>query len=263
MTTTLAFSMQEILTTENLLALVTLTAMEIVLGIDNIVFIAIIAGRLPQEQREKARVIGLSLALVTRVLFLFTITTIKQSATKVLFTLPLLTEPGPDGTTVPSGITGKDLIMLLGGGFLIFKSTYEIHNKIEGDEHGLKDKKATNFWATIGLILVIDLVFSIDSVVTAVGMAENLWVMVAAVVLSMIVMLAFSGYITRFIDKHPTLKMLALSFLLLIGVVLVADGLGQHISKGYIYFAMAFSLVVEMLNLTIRGKHERAAAKKH
>jgi predicted tellurium resistance membrane protein TerC len=260
MTPTLALSAAELFTSENLLALVTLTAMEIVLGIDNIVFIAIIAARLPESQREKARVIGLSLALITRVIFLGTITLIMSLATKKLFTLPFLTEPGPDGVALPSTVTGKDLVLIIGGGFLIFKATREIHKKIEGDEHGPSTHKASSFWPTIGLILVIDLVFSIDSVVTAVGMARSLWVMVAAVVASMGVMLAFSGYITRFIDRHPTLKMLALSFLLLIGVVLVADGLGQHISKGYIYFAMAFSFIVEILNMAIRGKHEKPKA---
>ncbi|MBL9001370.1 MAG: TerC family protein [Phycisphaerae bacterium] len=257
---TLALSLQDLATPQNLIALVTLTAMEIVLGIDNIVFIAIVAGRLPREQREKARIIGLSLALLTRVLFLFTITLIMGLATTPLFSIPFLSEPGPDGNKVASTVSGRDLILLLGGGFLIFKATYEIHNKIEGEEHGPGDRKAAGFWPTIGLILVIDLVFSIDSVVTAVGMAQNLTVMVTAVVISMIVMLAFSGYITRFIDKHPTLKMLALSFLLLIGVVLVADGLGQHISKGYIYFAMAFSLLVEMLNMGASRKKKAAAA---
>ena len=252
-------TLQETLTTQNLLALTTLTAMEVVLGIDNIVFIAIVAGKLPEHQREKARVIGLALALVTRILLLSTLTLIMSMATKDLFELPFA---GDSSAANPEGVnmvSGKDIILLLGGGFLIFKATKEIHANMEHEDHGPKDRKVVSFWPTIGFILLIDLVFSIDSVVTAVGMAQNLWVMIAAVIISVIVMLIFSGYITRFINRNPTLKMLALSFLMLIGIVLVAEGAGQHIPKGYIYFGMAFSLGVEMLNLVTGTRKARAA----
>ncbi len=252
-------TIQETLTTQNLLALTTLTAMEVVLGIDNIVFIAIVAGKLPEHQREKARVIGLALALVTRILLLSTLTLIMSMATKDLFELPFA---GDSSAANPEGVnmvSGKDIILLLGGGFLIFKATKEIHANMEREDHSPKDRKVVAFWPTIGFILLIDLVFSIDSVVTAVGMAQNLWVMIAAVIISVIVMLIFSGYITRFINRNPTLKMLALSFLMLIGIVLVAEGAGQHIPKGYIYFGMAFSLGVEMLNL-VTGKRSAKVA---
>jgi len=244
----------EIFTPANLIALFTLTVMEIVLGIDNIVFIAIIAGKLPPHEREKARVVGLSLALITRVMLLFVITLVMSLAKSTLFTLPFGGDAGPENLNHINSVTGKDLILVIGGGFLLFKATHEIHNNLEESKATTSPRARSSFWPTIGMILLVDLVFSIDSVVTAVGMAQNLWVMVIAVVISVGVMLAFSGYITRFIGKHPTLKMLALSFLLLIGMVLVADGLGQHIAKGYIYFAMAFSVGVEMLNLVMRKK---------
>lgn len=260
--TTAAFhfpTIQETLTVQNLMALLTLTAMEVVLGIDNVVFIAILAGKLPEHQREKARVMGLALALITRVLLLSTLTIIMGMATKDLFTLPFAGDAGVNNPEGINRVSGKDIILLIGGGFLIFKATKEIHANMEHEDHGPANRKAVAFWPTIGLILVIDLVFSIDSVVTAVGMAQNLWVMIAAVLISVIVMLIFSGYITRFINRNPTLKMLALSFLMLIGIVLVADGAGQHIPKGYIYFGMAFSLGVEMLNLaTGKRKHKTA-----
>ncbi len=230
----------------NIAAFFTLTAMEIVLGIDNIVFIAILCARLPQEQREKARLVGLALAMFMRIGLLFTIKWIMGLTGKTLFTLPILNE----------AIDGRDLVLLLGGLFLIYKATKEIHAKVEHEEHipGEGTKSKTTFRGVIGQILVIDLVFSLDSVITAVGMAQNLWIMVAAVVVSVGVMLAVSGKISRFIDKNPTLKMLALAFLLLIGVMLVAESLGQHINKGYIYFAMAFSLGVEGLNMLVKKK---------
>ena len=243
---------------ENGIALLTLTALEIVLGIDNIVFIAILCGKLPPNQRDKARKLGLTLALVTRLLLLSVITYIIGLAQSNLFTIPWFTETAhaADGTTskVPLGISGKDLILIVGGGFLIAKATLEIHHKIEDHPDSTKEPKVHGFWPVIGQILLIDIVFSLDSVITAVGMAQSIWVMVTAVIISIGVMLAFSGHITRFIDKHPTMKMLALAFLLLIGVVLVAEGLGRHIEKGYIYFAMAFSLGVETLNLFARRK---------
>lgn len=235
---------------EAMIALVTLTAMEIVLGVDNIVFIAILCGRLPAHERDKARVVGLALAMVTRILLLFTLTWIMGLAKSPLFTI----------SPLDHSVTGKDLVLILGGLFLIYKATIEIHAKIEGD-HGPKENQGTaRFWPVIAQVLVIDLVFSLDSVITAVGMARQVWVMVAAVVISVLVMLVVSGRIAAFIDRHPTIKMLALSFLLLIGIMLVADGLGQHVPKGYIYFAMAFSLLVEVLNLLARRKGRPPAA---
>jgi predicted tellurium resistance membrane protein TerC len=227
----------------NIIALVTLTALEIVLGIDNIVFIAILSAKLPAHQQSKARKTGLGLALITRILFLTTLSAIMGLATTGLFTIPVLDH----------AFTGRDLVLLVGGLFLIFKATLEIHGKVEGGEDPT-NRTTGSFWSIIAQILVIDLVFSIDSVITAVGMAKELAIMIAAVTISVGIMLVASGSISRFIDKHPTMKMLALAFLLLIGVMLVADSLGQHISKGYIYFAMAFSLAVEMLNIAARRK---------
>ncbi|GJQ28772.1 MAG: membrane protein [Phycisphaerae bacterium] len=255
---TLAFDPAALLTWDNAVALLTLTALEIVLGIDNIVFIAILCGRLPEHQRAKARTTGLALALVTRVLLLMTITYIIGLAKTGLFPIPFLTESidHPDGssTRVPVEVSGKDLIMILGGLFLVGKATLEIHHKFEHTPDAAPSAKARAFWGIIAQILVIDIVFSLDSVITAVGMARAIEVMITAVVISIGVMLVFAGHISHFIDRHPTLKMLALAFLILIGVVLVADGLGQHIAKGTIYFAMAFSLGVEVLNILSRGK---------
>ncbi len=248
---------------ENAIALVTLTLLEIVLGIDNIVFIAILCGKLPEHQRAAARRTGLALALVTRLALLTLLSTIIGLAKKDLFTIPWLTErvAGPDGAMVekPMGISWRDVILIVGGAFLIGKATWEVHHKLEDKPDGVRANSHAAFWPIIGQILIIDVVFSVDSVITAVGMARSLLVMATAVVISVGVMLLAAGHISRFIDRHPTMKMLALAFLLLIGVVLVADGLGQHISKGYIYFAMAFSLLVEMLNLAARRKHARAA----
>ncbi|MBT8135563.1 MAG: TerC family protein [Gammaproteobacteria bacterium] len=223
------------------LALVTLTVMEIVLGIDNIVFISVLVGRLPQELRRRARFIGLSLALVGRIIFLLLITVIMRLQ-KPIFTL------------FGEGFSGRDLILITGGLFLMAKATLEIHHSLEGvQSEGSKSGVAT---ATMGSVLVqialIDLVFSVDSVITAVGMAEHVPVMVLAIVISIGVMMIAADPIGRFVDRHPTVKMLAMSFLILIGTALVADGLGLHIPKGYIYFAMAFSVGVEMLNLRMR-----------
>ncbi len=230
---------------ENGIAFGSLTAMEVVLGIDNIVFIAILCARLPQHEREKARIIGLALAMFTRVALLFTVSWILGLAKSVLFTMPI----------IGHGVTGKDLILLCGGLFLIWKATKEIYHKVESEQDAsAKQAGVAKFWPTIGQILVIDIVFSLDSIITAVGMARNIWVMAAAVVTAVIVMLVVSGRIAAFIDRHPSIKMLALSFLLLIGVMLVADSMGEHIPKGYIYAAMAFSLGVEMLNLLSRKK---------
>lgn len=241
--------MTELLTTENLIALLTLTGLEIVLGIDNVVFIAILAAKLPAAQQAKARNIGLMLAMVTRILLLFAIGWVAR-LTSELFSV------------WGHGVSGRDLIMLFGGLFLIGKATYEIHHKIEGpDEIEQKKKVPAVFSAVIFQIVLIDIVFSLDSVITAVGMARSILVMIIAVVAAVGIMLMAAGAISAFVERHPTMKMLALSFLLLIGVMLVADGCGQHIPKGYIYFAMAFSLTVEVLNLRMRKVHDRASTK--
>lgn len=226
------------------ISLLSLTALEIVLGIDNVIFISILAGKLPVELQAKARRLGLSLALITRVLLLLSITWL-MSLTKPLFTLPLLNH----------GLSGRDLILLVGGLFLIGKSVVEVHEKLEGaDGQATAGRAAVSFAGVIVQILLLDVVFSLDSVITAVGMANNVAVMIAAVVAALGVMLAFAGAISDFVNRHPTLKMLALSFLILIGVTLVGESLGQHIPKGYIYFSMAFAFGVEMLNLRLRAK---------
>ena len=230
------------------ISLLTLTALEIVLGIDNVIFISILAGKLPQEQQPKARRLGLTLALVTRILLLLSLTWI-MGLTKPLFTLPILDR----------GVSGRDLVLLVGGLFLIWKSVREVHEKLEEDDgHATKSRARASFAGVIVQILLLDIVFSLDSVITAVGMADNIWVMVAAVVIALGVMLAFAGTISDFVNKHPTLKMLALSFLILIGVTLLGEGLGFHIPKGYIYFSMAFAFGVEMLNLKLRSKQVKS-----
>jgi predicted tellurium resistance membrane protein TerC len=217
-------------------ALGTLTLLEIVLGIDNIVVISILTSKLPQSRQKEARYIGLGLALFARVALLFSLTWL-MSLTAPLFTV------------LAEEISGRDLILIVGGLFLIGKSTHEIHNKLEGEEGTGTTGKAVSFASVIVQILIMDLVFSLDSVITAIGMAEDIGVMVAAVVIAIFVMMASVNAISDFVHRHPTVKMLALSFLLLIGVMLVAEGLDQHIPKGYVYTAMAFSLFVEMLNL--------------
>lgn len=226
------------------ISLLSLTALEIVLGIDNVIFISILAGKLPPAQQEKARRLGLSLALIIRVLLLLSITWI-MGLTKPLFTLPVLAEE----------ISGRDLVLLLGGLFLIWKSVMEVHEKLEdADGHATAGKMVASFSGVNVQILLLDAVFSLDSVITAVGMADNLGVMIAAVVIAIGVMLMFAGGIGDFVNRHPTLKMLALSFLILIGVALVGESLGHHIPKGYIYFSMGFALLVEFLNLKARAK---------
>lgn len=226
------------------ISLATLTGLEIVLGIDNIIFISILAGKLPVEQQAKARQIGLMLALITRIALLASI------AWMVKLTAPLFTVAG-------HGISGRDLILLIGGLFLLVKSTTEIHHKLEGEDGGMNPSQATaTFGGVLVQIMLLDVVFSLDSVITAVGMAQHLPVMITAVVLSMGVMLLSAGSISDFVNRHPTLKMLALSFLILIGTTLIAEGLGFHIPKGYVYFAMAFSFGVEMLNLQLRKKSQ-------
>ncbi|CAN5629967.1 TerC family protein [soil metagenome] len=225
------------------LAFTTLLALEVVLGIDNVVFIAILAGKLPPDQQAKARQLGLGLAAVTRVMLLFTL------AWMIKLTTPLFAVLGHE-------ISGRDLILIGGGLFLIAKSTHEVHEKIEGEEGRKSAKVAATFASVIGQILLLDLVFSLDSIITAVGLVDELPIMVAAVLVAVGVMIAFAGVISRFVERHPTIKMLALSFLLLIGVSLVAEGLEFHLPKGMIYFAMGFSLFVEVLNLRMRAKRE-------
>jgi predicted tellurium resistance membrane protein TerC len=230
----------ELLTPENLIALLTLASLEIVLGIDNIVFIAILTDRLPPEQRPRMRRIGLGLAMVQRILLLFAISWVMQ------LTTPLFSVLGRE-------VSGRDLILIGGGLFLIAKATFEMHGTLEGGHEKSGGGKAASVGMILFQIALLDTVFSLDSVITAVGMVSSIKVMVAAVLISVAVMMIFANPISEFITRHPTVKMLALSFLLLIGVVLVADGLGQHIQKGYIYFAMGFSILVEILNFKLRG----------
>jgi len=230
------------------LALATLTALEIVLGVDNIIFISILCGRLPEHQRAKARNIGLILAMLTRIGLLFALSWL-MTLTAPLFHLPLVNKE----------ISGRDLILLSGGLFLLWKSVHEIHNSLEGVEDGMGNSvtaATATFGAVLAQIAVIDIVFSLDSVITAVGMVNELSIMVVAIVIAVGVMLFAAGPIGRFVDAHPTIKMLALSFLTLVGVALIAEGWGMHIPKGYIYFAMAFSVAVEMLNLRMRAQRK-------
>ena len=240
--------MQWMTSPEIWVSLLTLTVLEIILGIDNIVFISILAGKLPAMQRAKARQVGLSLALITRVLLLCGL------AWMVKLTQPLLHLPAMLWMDEPHAVSGRDLILLAGGIFLLWKSTREIHGKLEGEEGALSSRVAAKFVNIVVQILLLDIVFSLDSVITAVGMAQHLGVMIAAVILALIFMLIFAGQISNFIERHPSLKMLALSFLLLIGVALVAEGFHQQIPKGYIYFAMAFSVAVETLNIRMRSR---------
>ena len=246
---------------EWLIALIALTAMEIVLGIDNIVFIAILSGRLPKEQQANARRLGLGAALVMRILLLLTLSWV-LGLTKPLFTLPSVELLAGWLSEEVREVSARDLILLGGGLFLIGKSVHEIHNKIEGHAGGHEVPRHPTLGSVLMQIAVLDIVFSLDSVITAVGMVppDQLWVMVVAIVLAVIVMLVFAGKVSGFVERHPTLKMLALSFLILIGVMLVAEGVGTHINKGYIYFAMAFALAVEILNMRIRKPKETTAA---
>jgi len=222
-------------------ALLTLTVLEIVLGIDNVIFISILSGKLPAESQKKARNIGLAAAMIMRILLLLSLAWI------IKLTAPLFTVAGVE-------ISGRDLILLLGGLFLMGKATHEIHDKLEGEEGGTVKKVAPSLTSVIVQIMLLDVVFSLDSVITAVGMAKHLGVMITAVVISVGIMLVAAGSIGAFVNRHPTVKMLALSFLLLIGMALVAEGLEFHIPKGYIYFAMGFSVFVEVLNIQFRRK---------
>jgi predicted tellurium resistance membrane protein TerC len=233
---------------ESWVALVTLVVLELVLGVDNVIFISILAGKLPVEQRDRARMTGISMAVITRVLLLLSLSWI-ISLEEPLFFIPWF---GDD-----LGISGHDLILLAGGLFLLWKSVREIHDKLEGVEGHASAKVQASFWSVIIQIMLLDIVFSLDSVITAVGMANELFIMIVAVIVAAGVMIFASGPIGRFVENHPTIKMLALSFLLLIGFTLIVEGLHQHIPKGYIYFAMGFSIMVEMLNLRLRAKPEK------
>jgi predicted tellurium resistance membrane protein TerC len=226
---------------ELIIALVTLTVLEVVLGVDNVIFISILSAKLPQDQQKRARRIGLLGAMLMRIALLFSITWIAR------LTEPLVHIYG-------YALSGRDLILLLGGLFLIAKATYELHERLEGEVGHGSGRVAASFASVIAQVMLLDIVFSLDSVITAIGMANNLWVMVTAVILAVLLMLVASEPISAFVEEHPTIKVLALSFLLLIGMSLVADGLGQHISKGYIYFAMGFSVFVEMINIRVRKK---------
>jgi predicted tellurium resistance membrane protein TerC len=230
-------------------ALLTLTLLEIVLGIDNIIFISILSGKLPAEQQGRARTLGLGLAMFMRIALLFSLTWIMR------LTEPLFAVLGQE-------ISGRDLILILGGLFLIAKSTHEIHNRLEAEEGHAAVGRAASFTSVIVQILLLDIVFSFDSVITAIGLADHLAVMVTAVVIAVGVMMLSAGTVSDFVNRHPTVKMLALSFLLLIGMSLLAEGFEQHIPKGYIYFAMGFSVFVEMLNLRAKGKAEPVELRK-
>lgn len=232
--------MDAIFTADNLVALLTLTALEVVLGVDNVIFISILAGKLPPADQDRARRVGLLAAMVMRILLLFSLAWI------VRLTEPILTILG-------RGISGRDLILLGGGLFLIAKATMEIHEKLEGVEGERSARVAPSFGAVIVQIMLLDIVFSLDSVITAVGMADSIAVMVIAVVLAVGIMMLSAAGVSAFVQRHPTVKVLALSFLMLIGLSLVGEGMGHHIPKGYIYFAMGFSVFVEMINLRVRG----------
>jgi predicted tellurium resistance membrane protein TerC len=224
------------------IALVTLTFLEIVLGVDNVIFISILSGKLPKDQQKRARRVGLMAAMFMRLALLYSIVWISH------LTQPLFSVMGRE-------ISGRDVILIGGGLFLLAKATFEIHDKLEGQDHG-SGKAVATFGAVIGQVMLLDIVFSLDSVITAIGMADNLQVMIAAVVIAVLVMLVAAEPISVVVERHPTIKVLALSFLLLIGLSLVADGFGQHISKGYVYFAMGFSVFVEFINIRVRGKGE-------
>ena len=253
----------ELFTLDNAMALGTLTLLEIVLGIDNIVVLAIVTGKLPPHQQPKARRLGLVLAMVMRILLLLSISWVMKLTTPLFgVRLPWMKEA--------IEISWKDVILILGGLFLIGKATWEISHKLDADHGAGPAKQAASFAKAVTLIIVMDLVFSLDSVITAVGMTNEtqdhrsrLIIMIAAVVISMAVMLMFAGRVSRFVEKHPSITVLALSFLIMIGVLLVADGFHQHLNRGYVYFAMAFSLIVEIINLRVRSKQMKAAAARH
>jgi predicted tellurium resistance membrane protein TerC len=242
--------MDALLTADGLIALVTLTVLEVVLGVDNVIFISILAGKLPAAQQDRARRVGLLAAMGMRILLLFSLAWI------VRLTAPLFTVAGQE-------ISGRDVILIGGGLFLLAKATREIHEKLEGQEGHMSARVAPSFAAVVGQIMVLDIVFSLDSVITAVGMADDLAVMVTAVIAAVGIMMLSASSISRFVNEHPTVKVLALSFLLLIGVSLVAEGLDQHIPKGYIYFAMAFSVFVELINQRVAARRKAPPVKLH
>jgi len=242
--------MEGLLTADAIIALITLTVLEIVLGVDNVIFISILAGKLPADQQDRARKVGLMAAMLMRIALLFSLAWI------VRLTEPIVTILG-------RGISGRDMILLGGGLFLLAKATREIHEKLEGQEGEMTARVAPSFGAVIGQIMLLDIVFSLDSVITAVGMADQLTVMVLAVMIAVGIMMVSAASISRFVNEHPTVKVLALSFLLLIGASLIAEGFGTHIPKGYIYFAMAFSVFVEMINLRAAKKRKGAPVKLH
>lgn len=239
-----------------LTALLTLTVLEIILGVDNIIFISIVSNKLPAEQQPRARLIGLLLAMVFRILLLLTITWIIQ-LTNPIFTIGFIKDEGQ-----PLGISWKDIILIAGGIFLVFKSTLEIHHKLEVARKPATNVASAAFMSVILQIVMVDAVFSFDSILTAIGLADNVWVMIAAVVISMVIMILFSGAISRFINKHPTLQILALAFLIMIGVMLVAEGFHQHFNKAYIYTAIAFSLLVELINMRLRKNRDQVELNK-
>lgn len=237
--------MGELLTIENGIALLTLTLLEIVLGIDNIVFIAILTGKLKPEQQHKARRAGLAMAMISRIALLLAISWVMQ------LTTPLF-------SVASQQISGRDIILLVGGLFLLGKSVHEIHDAMGGEDlEGVEARQVRSVGSAVFQIMILDIVFSLDSVITAVGMAQHVWVMIAAIIIAVAIMMVFADSVSRFIEKRPTVRMLALSFLLLIGVMLVAEALGRHIPKGYIYFAMGFSLLVEVLNQRAQNKRKR------
>ncbi|MEO3403024.1 TerC family protein [Mucilaginibacter sp. CAU 1740] len=237
---------------ETWISLITLTFLEIVLGIDNIVFISILADKLPANQQSRGRRVGLGMAMITRILLLLSISWV-MTLTAPLFNLSGIFSITDADWVEKLAISGRDIILIVGGLFLIYKSTAEIHHKIEGDEEEESSGKKHSFWATIIQIMILDIVFSLDSVITAVGMASHVEIMILAVIIAVGIMMWASNGVASFVNKHPTVKMLALSFLLLIGVSLLAEAFEQHIPKGYIYFAMAFSVLVEMLNLKMKA----------
>jgi predicted tellurium resistance membrane protein TerC len=238
---------------ESWISLITLTLLEIVLGIDNVIFISILADKLPAQQQSRGRVIGLGGAMITRILLLLSISWV-MTLTAPLFNLAHVMQITNADWVEKLAISGRDLILIIGGLFLIYKSTAEIHHKIDGDEDENTNVKPHSFWGTILQIMLLDIVFSLDSVITAVGMASHIEIMIIAVIIAVGIMMWASNGVASFVNKHPTVKMLALSFLLLIGVSLLAEAFEQHIPKGYIYFAMAFSVLVEMLNLKMKSK---------
>ncbi|MDO1447300.1 TerC family protein [Rhodocytophaga aerolata] len=236
---------QGLFTTEAIISLLTLSLLEIVLGIDNIIFISIISDRLPKEQQKKARTVGILLALIVRIGLLFGISWIVSLKEPLFYVFK-------------NGFSGRDIILFLGGLFLLGKSTTEIHHKLEGDEEGTSAKKATSLRSAIIQIILLDIVFSFDSILTAVGLVDNVLIMIIAVIIALGVMLAFATPISTFVNTHPSIKMLALSFLIMIGLLLVAEAFHVHVPKGYVYFAMAFSFGVELLNLKLDKKKDNA-----